>query len=113
MELIRIQNFEELLGDPDQHIKSMKDASDKLLQYEHQLLAADSERKKLFVQKEETSEKLLKAEAERKKLVVEKDNSAKEASEKLAQAENQFLTAQKQLYAAEAEKKQHLIEKEL
>ncbi len=30
-ELIRIQNFEELLDSPDQHIKSMKEASEKLL----------------------------------------------------------------------------------
>ena len=31
METERIKNFEELLGSPDQHIKSMKEASEKLL----------------------------------------------------------------------------------
>jgi hypothetical protein len=46
IEMVRIQNFEELLGSPDQHIKSMKDANEKLLQAENQLVAAEAERKK-------------------------------------------------------------------
>jgi hypothetical protein len=76
----------------------MKEASDKLIQYENQFLAAEAKEKQHLIEKEETSKKLaslLQAEAEKMKLLVEKDNSAKEASTKLAQVENQLLTAQK------------------
>ena len=73
----------------------MKEASDKLIQYENQLLAAEAKEKQHLIEKEETSKQLLQAEAEKMKLLVEKDNSAKEASTKLSQVENQLLTAQK------------------
>ncbi len=66
IEMARIQNFEELLGSPEQHIKSMKETNEKLLQAENKLVAA---------------------EAERKKLLIDQDKSAKEASDKLLQAE--------------------------
>ena len=56
METERIKNFEELLGSPDQHIKSIKEASEKLLQFEKQLLAADAEKKKLLIENKEASE---------------------------------------------------------
>ena len=32
IEMIRIKNFQELMGSPDQHFKSMQEATDKLLQ---------------------------------------------------------------------------------
>jgi hypothetical protein len=87
IEMVRIQNFEELLGSPDQHIKSMKDANEKLLQAENQLVAAEAERKKLIVENADKllqcENQLLAADAERKKLVVEKDILVKETSEKL------------------------------
>jgi|LakMenEpi03Aug12_release.lakeMendotaPanAssembly.Ray.scaffolds.fasta_scaffold1034892_1 hypothetical protein len=48
----------------------MQEASDKLLQYENQLLAAEAERKKLLIDQDksakEASDKLLQAEAEKK-----------------------------------------------
>ena len=34
LEMERIKNFQELMGSPDQHIKSMKETSEKLLQKE-------------------------------------------------------------------------------
>ena len=78
------------MGSPDQHFRSVKEASDKLLQ-------AESEMKKLLVANKEASDKqldaekqLLVSESEKKRLLLDKEKSIKETYDKLDQAEKKF-----------------------
>ena len=48
IEFERIKSYQELLTSPDQHIAFLKEASEKLVKAEQQLLDADSERKKML-----------------------------------------------------------------
>ena len=67
LEMNRIKSYQELLSSPDQHIAFLKEASEKLVKAEKQLLVADAERKKLLSETDVERKKLLaEADAERK-----------------------------------------------
>ena len=73
IEFDRIKTFQELMSSPDEHLKSMKDTSDKLLSAERQVQAEAEAKRVLIAQQKfmkEDSERQLQAEAEAKRVLI-------------------------------------------
>ena len=72
LEMDRITSYQELLSSPDQHIAFLKEASEKLVKAEEQLVEADAERKKLLAEADAERKKLhAEADAERKNMLIQ------------------------------------------